>query len=380
MNELSPLADHAVRIASPTTLIPWNSGLESRISAKNDSEALAQWVTERGARSKSTKDNYIREGNRFLIWLQEYKLSSIGSLQRTDVTDYVEFLRHPPEEMIGAKKSRSADDWRPFFEANPSESSVKHSFGVICALLAWLASTGYIKYNPAEKLPRARTTPKWRRRALSDDVLGHVLEGIEAMPRGSALQDRRYRRMRWIFHLLRLTGMRISEIQSSTMGDVRYETRNGKRRCFLQIVGKGQKERWIPVIEELEHELTQYRQSLGLDGSKFKSLPLVGSIESGRLNEPITRQAIHNAVKLMIGKASVSLIAQGLHTEADLLEKVSAHWFRHTYATNLLDSGASLQTGRDNLGHASLATTGIYSHSNLDSRFDETARLANRIS
>jgi site-specific recombinase XerD len=140
-----------------------------------------------------------------------------------------------------------------------------------------------------------------------------------------------------------------------------------------------------------------YRKSLGLTPfpSRTEETPLVCSIETFKekspqeevleeksngkkkkkvkdANDHLTRQSIHNAVKLLIDRTTKRLMELECDEDAEILSRVSSHWFRHTYATKLLDSGASLSTGRDNLGHANISTTNLYSHSGQDKRFDET--------
>jgi integrase/recombinase XerD len=354
----------------------WNRGQSSSIEAETDVEALTMWIRERSGKSESTRSNYIKEANRVLLWCKT-QAKDLGSLTRDDVYRYKEFLEAPPEEYCGNKVSRNDEDWQPFFSQKPSINTVKQSIGVVCAMLGWLKMVGYLKVNPAEKIPVPRSTPEWRRRAIPDSALLCVRDYLDEMPVTTPLQKRRQARMRWLFHLMNYSGLRISEVRGTKMGNFVSETRNGKSRTFLEVTGKGGKKRAVPVISELMDELVIYRESLGLDAypSEGEDTPLVCTIESGRPLEEMTRQAVHNAVKLLLEKTMQKLISIGCDQDAKILSKVSAHWFRHTYATRLLDSGASLRTGRDNLGHSSLNTTNMYSHSEQDDRFDETERL-----
>ena len=162
------------------------------------------------------------------------------------------------------------------------------------------------------------------------------------------------------------------------MGAFFSETRNGKSRTFISVHGKGNKERDIPVLPELTAELRLYRESIGLNPypTASEKIPLICCIENDRTHESITRQAIHNAIKFLIEKSTQRLINADNHADAETLTKISAHWFRHTYATTLLDKGADMRTARDNLGHSNISITHVYSHSDLDKRFDDTEKLS----
>lgn len=356
----------------------WNKGEVSTVSASTDRDALTLWIRERSAESEHTRASYIREVNKLIHWSTHVIGKGLTSLTREDMFAYKEFIANPPEHLCGPKRANTAADWKPFFSATPSTTSVRQSFGIVCAMFTWLKSTGYLKLNPVEKMPRQTATPKWRRRSLSDDTIFFVGEFLDDMPKATPLQSRRYHRLRWMFHLFRLTGMRISEVQATTMGNFFSETRGGKSRMFLDVLGKGGKERDIPVMGELLDELNLYRLSVGLSPYPIphEKIPLICGIDKNKLDDKITRQAIHNAIKYLVGKVTLKLSSMGHHEDAAALQMVSAHWLRHTYATNLLDKGVSLKTARDNLGHADISTTGHYSHSDLDNRFDETEKFS----
>ena len=361
----------------------WNRSSISSVSAETDSEILTLWINERGSRSKFTKDNYIRESNRLMYWLIECKKKDLRSITREDLGEYKEFIKNPPAELVGPKMPIDSSDWKPFFSDKPKNTSVRLSFGIVCAIFSWLEVVGYIAVNPASKLPRdvIKNNLVGRRRAVPGDIMMSVLLFVEDMPRNDDMQIRIYWRSRWMFNLFRLTGMRISEVQSASIGDVFSESRGGKLRTFIRVSGKGAKERTIPFIDELETEFNLYKKSRGIvSNSDSAALPLICGVSRRNWQKRLTRQAIHNALKLLFEQTVASLRESDQDSEACFLEQVSAHWLRHTYASNLLDSGASLRTGRDNLGHSNIAITSIYSHIDLDARHDETELLSGKYS
>jgi integrase/recombinase XerD len=366
--------------ANPMLSNEWNKGELTSVCATSDVMALNLWIKERGFKSKNTEQNYIRETEKLRAWLSLTN-KSLASVTREDMFTYREFLHSPPESLCGDKSGKEESGWRPFYTNTPSNTTVRQSFGVACAMFSWLKLTGYIKINPAESIPREVAKPQWRRRSLSDTTLKCIRDFLEEMPSKTDTQIKKRNRARWLFNLLRLTGVRIGEVQSAKMSDIVNETRKGKSRTFLRVIGKGNKERLIPVIEELQEELELYRTSLGLSPCPEynEKTPLVCSIENGRENAHMTRQALHNAIKLFIDKTHDKLMSLECFEDAAILKKASAHWMRHTYATNLADSGVSAKTGRDNLGHANMSTFNIYLHTDEDERFDETEKYTKRL-
>jgi site-specific recombinase XerD len=88
---------------------------------------------------------------------------------------------------------------------------------------------------------------------------------------------------------------------------------------------------------------------------------------------PLTRAGLHAIVKDVFADAAVRLrLRDGASTRADLLEKASAHWLRHSAGSHMADKQVDLRLVRDNLGHASLTTTSLYLHIDDDRRHRET--------
>ncbi|MEG6920406.1 integrase, partial [Pseudomonas aeruginosa] len=93
-----------------------------------------------------------------------------------------------------------------------------------------------------------------------------VRQTIMAMPRETPRQRAVYARARWLFTLLFLGGLRISEVAGNGMGDffMRSDAKSGEQRWWLQVLGKGDKSRLVPASTEMMVELMNYRRSLEL--------------------------------------------------------------------------------------------------------------------
>ena len=142
-----------------------------------------------------------------------------------------------------------------------------------------------------------------------------------------------------ILELLYGCGLRVSECCSLTLNQLHLE------QGFLRVIGKGDKERMIPMHERCIKAIRVY---LDIDRRHWekKRSPYVFINASGNR---CTRQYVHTLIKQKL-------------KECGLNEQLSAHSFRHSFATHLLDGGADLRVVQELLGHSDITTTQIYTH------------------
>lgn len=304
----------------------------------------------------------------------------LSSLTHEDLLAYKRFLLDPQPAAKWVARSqrklaRGHPDWRPF--SGPlSSSSQLQAFVILNVMFSWLVNAGYLAGNPlalARQRPR-RTKPRVTR-YLDDELWGVVKQTIDRMPKETERQRKHYFRTRWLFSLLYLGGLRISEVCESTMGAF-FARRgvDGEERWWLEITGKGDKTRLIPATSELILELARYRRELGfsLQPVPGEQTPLLLPI--GKSQKPLTRAALHLILKEVFERAAQDLRQRcpELGARAEQLGKASAHWLRHTAGTNMADKHIDLRYVRDNLGHESLRTTSQYVHSDDDPRHKDT--------
>ncbi len=142
-----------------------------------------------------------------------------------------------------------------------------------------------------------------------------------------------------ILELLYSCGLRVSECCSLTMNQLHLD------QGFLRVIGKGDKERMIPMHERAVTVLRDYIELVRPQWQK-KRLP---NVFINHLGHPLTRQYVHTLIKTQLNE---------LHLD----ESLSAHSFRHSFATHLLDGGADLRVVQELLGHSDIKTTQIYTH------------------
>lgn len=281
----------------------------------------------------------------------------------------------------GRKAGRRDPRWRPF--AGPlSEASIRQSMVVLNSMMSWLVEAGYLAGNPLSLSRTRRKAPPPRVvRFLEGDLWEAVRQTILALPQVTPRQRAVYARARWLFSLMFLGGLRISEVVGNGMAKffVRSDPRSGEQRWWLQATGKGDKERLIPATTELMVELMSYRRSLELSDLPQASepSPLVFPVAWRRSAssvsawpEPLTRSAIHGILKEVFALAAEQWRRSGRgDAQAEKLEAASAHWLRHT-AGSAMSNQIDLKYVRDTLGHVSIATTSIYVHGEDDARHD----------
>lgn len=142
-----------------------------------------------------------------------------------------------------------------------------------------------------------------------------------------------------ICELLYGCGLRVSEVCELSLHQVHLE------QGYLRIIGKGDKERMVPMHERCVRALRIYLLQVRPIWEKRKS----NRVFINRRGNVLTRQYVHTLIKQRL-------------QELGLDERLSAHSFRHSFATHLLDGGADLRVVQELLGHSDITTTQIYTH------------------
>lgn len=173
---------------------------------------------------------------------------------------------------------------------------------------------------------------------LSYIEIEQLLEAIDlSTPEGA--------RNRAMLEVLYSSGLRVSELVDLRMNNVYFDV------GFLRVVGKGNKERLVPVGKDALKFLTIYKDQIRVH------IPVQKDFESymflNRRGKKLTRVMIFTIIK-------------GLATKIGLKKIISPHTFRHSFATHLIEGGADLRAVQEMLGHESITTTEIYTHLDRD--------------
>jgi integrase/recombinase XerD len=350
----------------------------SQIAAADDRSAVLSWLA-RFSDSPATLANYRKESERLLLWCVVQHGRALSDLTHEDLLVYERFLADPQpvERWVmppGARQPRSSPLWRPF--AGPlSPGSQRQALSILNGLFNWLVEAGYLVGNPLA-LSRRKGAPRAARmsRFLPHQHWQEVKTTISELPAESERDAARAARSRWLFSLLYVGGLRVSEACLTPMlGFFARRSPDGRQRWWLEVNGKGNKTRLVPATDDLMAELIRYRRSCGLSDlpTADDDSPLLRSLIGE--SKALARSAVHEIVKDVVRRTAVRLRAKGSDHEAAAahIERASSHWLRHTAGSHQSDS-IDLKAVRDNLGHTNLATTSVYVHSEDDARHDAT--------
>jgi integrase/recombinase XerD len=230
-------------------------------------------------------------------------------------------------------------------QRNYAEATVARKVAAIKSFFGYLQAEGVIRRNPAETLesPRVgRSLPK----PLSVTEVDELLEQPMKKNTPEARRDRA------MLELLYATGLRVSELVSLNLEDVHmpapvHGASNAIERAdrpYVRCMGKGSKERTIPIHDEAATALATY-----LDEGRA---PLVktrkeNALFVNRRGDRLTRQGFW-------------LILKQYAKEANITSPVTPHTLRHSFATHMLRGGMNLRHVQELLGHANISTTQVY--------------------
>ncbi len=205
------------------------------------------------------------------------------------------------------------------------------------AFYKFLVNEEYLKEDPTELLD----PPKLGRKL--PDVLS-VLE-IDSIFEQIDLSTAEGMRNRAMLETLYSSGLRVSELVNLKLNNVYFDV------GFLRILGKGSKERLVPIGKTAMKYVKMYIEDVRVHG-KIKPGQEV-FVFLNRNGSALTRVMIFTIIKRLVQKAGIK-------------KNISPHTFRHSFATHLIEGGADLRAVQEMLGHESITTTEIYTHLDRD--------------
>ncbi|MDH4100296.1 MAG: tyrosine recombinase XerC [Nitrospirota bacterium] len=211
------------------------------------------------------------------------------------------------------------------------KSSAGRKLAALRSFYRYLHREGYVEQNPAKSV----ATPK-KEKYIPQFLTADDIDRLVKAPEGD---DDAAMQARVILELFYSSGLRISELASLKVGDVDMES------GVLRVLGKGRKERMVPVgskaLEALEAWLARRKGK----GAVSRDVPILLNSRGGGLSV----RSIRNIVYRYSGESCQA-------------GRVKPHALRHTFATHMLQEGADLRSLQEMLGHASLSTTQKYTH------------------
>jgi site-specific recombinase XerD len=330
------------------------------LDSTNDYEAVQTWLSLH--ESAATHKAYRKEAERLILWAIVERGRALSSLTIEDAVAYRSFLRHPTPRArwVGAPQPRSSPAWRPF-AGDLSVRSVAYALSVLNALFRWLIEQRYLLANPFAgiKVRGGRPPQLDTARAFTEHEWKLVRVVADGLEWSYGWSEPAAQRLRFVLDFAFSTGLRISELVGAHLGAIEREARGD---AWLRVVGKGHKAGKVVLPPLARAALDRYLVQRGLPVTVSKWRPsttLIGSL--GDEDGGITAWRLWRVIKRFFATAA-EVVEEGNPALAEKLRRATPHWTRHTHATCLLDGGAELTTVRDNLRHASLATTSTYLH------------------
>jgi site-specific recombinase XerD len=360
-------------LALPVTLdgtTGTNRGQECQLAVTNDPQVIDVWLQLRGDNAH-TRRAYRTQAERFLLWLTLEKERPLSSATPEDCHEYTRFLealaqpgtewswRTTRPQWVGSKAPRWSPEWRPF-TGEMSAGSRKTAITILKGMFAWLVEVVYLRKNPwaPVKTPKATSRVKVEH-ALNARQWQAVNDELNAIPWGE-----RHLRLRFILWMGYSTGLRLEEMIQIRVSNLR---RTPEGDWDIVFIGKGSKEREVPLTAALVSFLTDYMDARGFGQNLLEwpaTLPLITTLTGQKVqktpNQPLSTGRLYQMLKAHFDAAADRL--DDLYDQYYLRE-ASTHWLRHTAATNLIARGADVVTVQEILGHSDSATTSLYTHS-----------------
>lgn len=265
-------------------------------------------IVEKGL-AASTVEAYSRDIGCYVGFLGRNGCQAVDSIHSSDVAAFIAEL----QKMGLAPRSRA------------------RALSAVRMFHRFLMIEHYAEHNPTAIIEAPKTVNRL------PAVLGtNEVEKLLSAPTGDGFTPVRDRAM---LELLYATGLRVSELVSLKVSDVNLDA------GYLMTIGKGSKERLVPIGESARKALLEYLATVRLKKMGGRSSHLFLS----RLGKGMTRQAFWDIIRKWAA-------------EVGLPKKISPHTLRHSFATHLLENGADLRSVQMMLGHADLSTTQIYTH------------------
>ncbi|MDX9846338.1 MAG: tyrosine-type recombinase/integrase [Tenuifilaceae bacterium] len=277
---------------------------------------------------------------RFLKYLQVERNYSVQTIRAygDDLRQFFAYAGIEPETKdLSGVNHRVVRAWLAhLLETSHTPRSVNRKLSSLRSYYRYLLKIGLVNTNPLSKVVPPKTsrkmpvflTPTESNRVIDDVVYPEGFFGLRDL---------------MVIELFYFTGIRVSELAGLKVHDINLSS------STLKVLGKGSKERIIPIHPELKSLLTEYIKQKN-EFFPSNQVPYLIVTNSGGKPYSLMLYRIVNKYLSMVTS----------------LEKKSPHVLRHTFATHLLNQGADINAIKELLGHADLSTTQVYTHTSVE--------------
>lgn len=281
---------------------------------QNEIDEFIRYMQIDQGRSENTLASYRLDLNHLIDYMKKYQIKNVADLSQ----DHIEQLirQKSQEGYAGSSINRLLSTLRQFFK--------------------FLLREKQIDTNPMTLIEGAKTG-KVLPKVLSLDQVSAIIEAPDILtPHG--LRDRA------IFEVMYATGLRVSELTHLLLSELHIDL------GFIQTVGKGNRERLVPLGDEAVYWTRRYLETVRPTFIRaLKSQQAPAEVFLTQRGKAFTRQGIWKNLNKYVKQAGIPF-------------RVSPHMLRHSFATHLLENGADLRMVQELLGHVDISTTQIYTH------------------
>jgi len=266
---------------------------------------------ERGL-SINTRKAYADDLGQFLSWLDQKGVTSLNQVSRKQILDH-----------LMAMKARGM-----------TTNSISRHLVSIKVFFRFLQQEGLLDRNVTDTMD----SPKlWK---ILPDTLSE--KEVDRLLRAPDMRKPLGVRDRAILEIFYASGLRVSELSNLKLSDLHIDD------GYIRVIGKGRKERVIPVAEDSANILKCYLDEIR---PMLSDNPRMQNVFVSNRETALCRQRLWQIIKKYT-------------KEAGIMKNVTPHTLRHSFASHLLQNGAPLRVIQEMLGHADIATTQIYTHVN----------------
>lgn len=284
-------------------------------------EDFLQYLRHERGQAEHTQRTYAALLNKFVAWAAKQNLSD---WRQVELKHLIAFLQHERERALANEPENS-----------PRRLSSESVYLEIAALRAFYRFAENEKLLPANVAENLSLPRRWKRlpRALSDAEIKKLLEP-ELPETPQTLCDQA------ILELAYASGLRLAELKNLRLEQLHLEA------GFINVIGKGNKERVVPVGRKAAEALERFINS---GRPKLVTPRSPANVFLTKRGTPFASVTLWLRIKQRVRRAGVS-------------RNVTPHMLRHSFATHLLEHGADLRVIQELLGHANISTTEIYTH------------------
>ncbi len=382
--------------------------MANSLGAGDDLAAIRAWLA-LYAESPATHRAYAKEVERFYLWCLHARRKPLSSIDSTDCLAYRQFLADVPAAWVHAATLPRADPaWRPF-RGPLAPASQRYALVVVQTLFDGLRQANVLVANPMVSVRKKARLPEPAMntgRSFSDAEWAFVLGRLDqdeacalarpalrtpAGPARLAPRGAEQRRLRLLLQLLSATGLRLAELVQADTAAVQTVAVDGETGAdawarVLTVIGKGRKQRQVPLDDSVQALIDAHHADAAALGALPRPAPLVCTLRpavarwvgvqtapgAATSNAGVALQPGSLAPQRALGanglyrtlKRFFQRIAADAHAVDGLsgarLRAASTHWLRHTFGRQGAAAGVPVQVLQQAFGHASLNTTTTY--------------------